>query len=499
MPLIAILFGALLGGPLRAAIITVDIGFQSTGGTCRLENAIIAANTDAEVEESACTPGSDKDTILIDLPANITQIRTNVTLDITSDLEIVAADNRVIRNALIDGDRLDQSVFTVTGTEAEPLADVSFMGIEIIGGNNFNTADSGGGAVDIEHATVSMDTVLLQQNIGLKGGAIRARNSDFSIKNCRFATNNANQEGFPFGQGGAINAEDSIVQIDNCVFFGNVSNWRGGAINGINSDITVENSTFETNIAVFNIVNLIEGSGEGGAIYLRENSSFSAVNTTFSNNQTLITVGDQDRGNGGAISSRNSSVELQDVSMIGNQANNAGGGVYMFVEDGQAAELEITASLIADNRASVEGGGREISFTSASTNGVSSSGGSNIIGVSSRTTAASIVGFTPGQTDLTATSDGSQPTLAASLFSALNDNGSQRLTPFGNSETHTLPEGSPAIDGAAKETCLDKDQLGNSRNQNACDVGAFESPFGEQDTGFFIIVPPNKMPVVVPL
>lgn len=496
--LVLSLFGAIQYS--HAATITVDIGFQSVGGTCRLDDAIVAANTDGTVDGSGCVSGSGDDIIVIDLPENIDQIRLNDTLRITSEIKIIPANDRFIRIIMIDpGGAIDLTIFEVLGSELNPLTDVEFSSLGFSGGAQFSESDMGGGALDIQYATVSMNTVELKQNTGLLGGAIRIRDGDLSIRDCRFDNNSSSREGFPFGRGGAINSEDSTLHIDNCVFFANLSNWRAGAINGTNSEITIENSTFETNIASFPIEPIIDHDGDGGAIYIDEDSQLLIKNSTFSNNRSIIQLGSQERGNGGAISAHNSSVDLQHVSMIGNRANYSGGAIYMAVEADQAAELNVTASIISNNVANAMGGGREIFFSSASENGNASSGGSNIFGHAGTTTAFALDGFSPALDDATATSDGNLPTSTSDLFNSLGDNGTQRPTPFSNPKTHALPEGSPAIDSASRSTCFSEDQLGAARNLNKCDVGAYESPFGEPESNFYHILVPNKGAVVFDL
>lgn len=101
----------------------------------------------------------------------------------------------------------------------------------------------------------------------------------------------------------------------------------------------------------------------------------------------------------------------------------------------------------------------------------------NIFGHSGLTNAQAFYGFTPGPTDITATSDGNAPTaLNAILETTLADNG-------GLTETLALVEGSPAIDAIPDSSCPppDTDQRGytrpvdgNDSNGEECDIGAYE-------------------------
>lgn len=94
----------------------------------------------------------------------------------------------------------------------------------------------------------------------------------------------------------------------------------------------------------------------------------------------------------------------------------------------------------------------------------------NVLGDSSKTNAEAFSStFMPSSTDVTATSDGTNPTALAAILSPLADNG-------GPTQTHALPEGSPAIDLDANCSAeLTSDQRGYSRPVgDGCDAGSFE-------------------------
>ncbi|HKF96412.1 MAG TPA: choice-of-anchor Q domain-containing protein, partial [Gammaproteobacteria bacterium] len=85
--------------------------------------------------------------------------------------------------------------------------------------------------------------------------------------------------------------------------------------------------------------------------------------------------------------------------------------------------------------------------------------------------------FTPGPTDITATSNGNDPTTLANILNTtLANNG-------GPTRTHALVAGSPAIDMVTDGTCPPplRDQRGVRRPQDGnhdgaaiCDTGSFE-------------------------
>ena len=95
--------------------------------------------------------------------------------------------------------------------------------------------------------------------------------------------------------------------------------------------------------------------------------------------------------------------------------------------------------------------------------------------------------FEPTASDITATIDGTQPTVLASMLAPLGNNG-------GATKTHALKVGSPAISAADTSVCPKEDQRGEPReldglffpvmtaNNKAaiisfdgdCDIGSFE-------------------------
>jgi hypothetical protein len=103
----------------------------------------------------------------------------------------------------------------------------------------------------------------------------------------------------------------------------------------------------------------------------------------------------------------------------------------------------------------------------------------NVIGDSSKTLSDAIyletgLNFTPGPTDITATSDGTSPSALEDILDiTLRGNG-------GPTKTLALVEGSPAVDAGGPDCPPpDTDQRGFPRPEGgACDIGAFEGAVG---------------------
>jgi len=160
----------------------------------------------------------------------------------------------------------------------------------------------------------------------------------------------------------------------------------------------------------------------------------------------------------------NSKVIVLNSTITGNSAAEQGGGLYT----GQA-ELDIANSIIAGNIAS--NGASELSHLAPTVVTDEVSSRNNLFGTSLISNFQAFTYFVPGTTDITATIDGTTPTLLESIINPLDDNGGPTLT-------HSLPAGSPAFGNGDLGTCVDEpianiDQRGEARS-NTCNIGAYE-------------------------
>jgi uncharacterized repeat protein (TIGR01451 family) len=222
------------------------------------------------------------------------------------------------------------------------------------------------------------------------------------------------------GEGGGIyNAGTLTVQ--NCTLSSNTAtggmNTGGG---GIHNDgaLTVRNSTLTGNAAT--------NGGDGGGIYVDDGSSLMLQNSTLSGNTASA---------GGGIQNYWGTVTLQNSTLANNTASWTGGGIHLFY-----GTLHYQNTLIADNT-----GGQNCEIT------YSGPIGTNVHNL---------------------VEDGS----CNAAFS-----GDPALSPLADNEgdtwTHALQPGSPAIDAGDDATCLATDQRGIKRPQNfSCDIGAYEAP-----------------------
>jgi hypothetical protein len=167
---------------------------------------------------------------------------------------------------------------------------------------------------------------------------------------------------------------------------------------------------------------------------------------------------------GGGVGCRDGSGTITNSTLT----RNVGGGVVNSCDQGTGS---LTRSVIAGNTG--RPGGAEV----FNDNGSITATSFNVLGYRRLTNGQAFENFTPGPTDITATSNGTDPTALVNILNpTLANNG-------GPTRTHALVGGSPAIDTVTDGTCPPpaRDQRGVTRPQDGdndgaaiCDTGAFE-------------------------
>ncbi|MGK7945323.1 MAG: choice-of-anchor Q domain-containing protein [Microcystaceae cyanobacterium] len=234
------------------------------------------------------------------------------------------------------------------------------------------------------------------------------------------------------------NNTDQIVNISNLTITGGNISGKGGGIHN-RENLTLSNSTISGNSAT-------GVGGDGGGIYSQGTTYIS--NSTISNNSAT-------RG-GGVFNSGTANITSSTIS--NNYASIDGGGVF------NSGTANITSSIVSGNNALNNGdevfllGGGEVTANA-----------NNLFGDSSKSDSDAFDGFTPGENDINATSDGINVALENILDpNGLQDNG-------GTTQTIALVEGSPAIDAGSNPQGLITDQRGAFRDDgNGVDIGAYE-------------------------
>ncbi|MCA9773345.1 MAG: hypothetical protein KC466_13105, partial [Myxococcales bacterium] len=350
-------------------------------------------------------------TYQLSIPRTTTDATTG-DLDITRTVDVVGAGRE---STIVDGGALD-SVFHVQGSNELPGIRVRFKHMTIRNGRSANY----GGAIniDIGYARVHVLDCALVNNVALvDGGGISTYGYTLTVIGSLIEGNSAGRGGgiahfYNYAQAGMIRR--SVIRNNTAVSNG------AGLLNFGN--MRIEDSLIDGNTAT--------GGGSGGGGLSTANLVTTVLNTTFTGNSAA---------SGGAFQTVGSSASFTNVTVTANLDDNGGDGFYFSV----AAPATITNSVFADNVCATAGPGVPLPVTS---------GGGNV-------EASNTCGFGGGPGDRVNVPDAG--------VDALADNG-------GDSQTHALLAGSPAVGAAVQAKCPFVDQRGFIRDDGDCDSGAFE-------------------------
>ncbi len=331
-------------------------------------------------------------------------------------------------------------------------------------GNIILTSEAGGQLDIAEGKSISINGAS-GRNITIDGGG---ENQVFSVRNSTLNLDSLTITGGVGRNGGGVTATiESRVSLNNTTVSGNSALDGGGIYVSRNSSVTLNNSTVSGNSA-----------GQlGGGIAVVSDSSASLNNSTVSGNSAGGNSG------GGIVVVYSSSIGLSNCTVFGNSSGRSGGGIDVSYNSSGS----LSNTIIVGNRS-----GDVFSEIGALFGSDITSYGGNLFGDDSINNADAVgsgasSNFTLIASDITATSDGTQPTVLSSILSPLADNG-------GPTQTHSLPANSPALNTAIIDNCPSNDQRGRQRDDGAyyvikaanqklvafelggdkCDIGSFE-------------------------
>jgi len=329
----------------------------------------------------------------------------------------------------------------------------------------------------------------LQNNIASGNGGFLAtqretpRNNTFSPVFIESSTISGNSAG---GSGGAFNVNGD-VSINNSNIFDNEAGEDGGGI--LSGGLSLSNTSVWSNKAGRSGGAIAVVQGESGNGY---QALLNVTNSTISANTAVQNGGGISVGQPMPYYSDSHIFSIANSTIANNSANNGGGA------DFGLGEINIANTLITGNISSTA---QEVSRDSAAVTEVNTQ--NNLFGTSLISNFQAFANFTPGGTDITATIDGTTPTLLEDIVDELQSNG-------GPTSTHALAINSPAKAMADSTICFDApvnkvDQRGEERlNGSPCDIGAYESESSITLPGFsvedvFVIEKSGSARVVITL
>ena len=212
-----------------------------------------------------------------------------------------------------------------------------------------------GAAIFATQASLSLEEVLLTDNIALIGAGVFASASEVKISNSRILGNESKSGGF--GAGIALR-NGGIHFIQNTTFQSNHAQGKGGAIYLDHSlldtshQLTMQNVQCRGNSASF-------GSSTGGCLYSRGSLSLSVKDSIIADNMSALS------GAGLAIHDAGQPLVLENVTLTKNRARGGEGGALLVEASSElnVTPVQILSSTFEDNRAETYGGAISIGNT----------------------------------------------------------------------------------------------------------------------------------------
>jgi CSLREA domain-containing protein len=516
---------AILGGSADARATTISVTTtldDTTPGNCSLREAVIAANTNLAVDACPAGEAGPASVDVIELGAGVHVLAiaganenaaATGDLDVTDDATIVGQGSS---QTVIDAQDIDR-VLHLLG------ADLTVQDLTLQNGNNGGP----GGGIRNEAGTLEIIDVVIRDSRaagavgnfdggGIANGAGGAVAGNVTVRDSTIQDNESTDAGGGLfngldgimdvigstitrnsgpDSGGGIRNERGMVTVTDSLIVDNHTDDDGGGIRNNYGTVVVTGSTISDNTAA-------DGGGsktnQGAGIHNKDGGSLTVIDTTVRDN-----VAEED---GGGLRNDDGQVDIVGSTFSGNQSPATGGirnndtmtvtnstvsgnsgstGAGLLNAPG--ATLELSNVTLTDNSATTGGGGIRNAGTVTLRNTIAAGNSAPSRADCSNSNIGVFVSegynlFGDGTGCLSIASDQlvAPASVSTNVLGALQDNG-------GQTHTHGLLAGSPALDTGDPSGCVDdlaalltSDQRGLVRPQDAlggglrCDVGAYE-------------------------
>ena len=320
--------------------------------------------------------------------------------------------------------------------------------------NNCESGDNDSAATDVisidastlEDSTLTLESTLtITTAVVIDGGGsilsggdsvrlIRVNGGSLTVNNTTLTA------GYSSGTGGAIEVNNGSLTLNNSVVSESSSVGRGGGIHSTGSDLTLSDSAVSGNSIDQS------GNSSGGGIYYQGTSETSLII------ERSGIDGNSSRADGGGLYIKAGSAQIKNSTFGENSATGKGGGIY------NNGEATITHATIANNQAASGGGLDDAKQVNLYNSLLSGNTGGDCAGTLNSNVGNLIKDGSCGHDELTG-----DPLL---------------MKLAGLPIYYVLGNGSPAVDAADSDRCLQVDQRGIKRAKNACDIGAAEYEAG---------------------
>jgi parallel beta-helix repeat protein len=221
-------------------------------------------------------------------------------------------------------------------TFSENVSSAEGGGLYIVGSNALvfhstflsNAASIHGGGMYVSGGSPRIGTGAVTRfdnnTAGFAGGGLYTFQSNIEISDTEFTANSA------LYRGGGMYVSGGLPTLNGVMFQNNSANFLGGGLYSDASSVRIEGATFQGNTT----------QEHGGGMYAIGGAPV-IIESTFFNNSAAPSG----EGRGGGLYLRDSEMQMTDSTVVNNVAGITGGGLFVFVDEGQGEQNWILPAL----------------------------------------------------------------------------------------------------------------------------------------------------------